>query len=308
VRVSDASYATYRAMLYFLYTGLYSFTPLTPPERRTSQELTDVKDNASVSGSDVLSDFDPSELTFTQSHHNLNLDTLNSSTSSTSSILSAGSATSSTPPSTNILGASVQRRDSTARLQRRDSGSVTGHALHHRDSSPRLHSQFTSTSAGTVTGSINPLASSINFGLSQSVNIGMRPGLHLRSFSSPNGETEVRSMSPVVGIGPGTVGDDVPKSSAKSVYKLCHRLEIVELRAAALEHIRYSLTPENVVTEICSPFTARFPEVRMIEREYLKANWANVRNTRSFGKLICKVFGDEPEGVGAMWLDFFREL
>ena len=50
-------------------------------------------------------------------------------------------------------------------------------------------------------------------------------------------------------------------------------LEIPELKAAALEHIRCSLTPENVVTEICSPFTARFPEVRKIEREYLKANW-----------------------------------
>ena len=84
------------------------------------------------------------------------------------------------------------------------------------------------------------------------------------------------------------------------------------------------------MTEICSPFTARFPEVKKIEREYLKANWvrnvspvvqentvterfshcvqANVRNTKSFGKLICKVFGDEPEGVGEMWLDFFREL
>jgi hypothetical protein len=50
-------------------------------------------------------------------------------------------------------------------------------------------------------------------------------------------------------------------------------LEIAELKAAALEHIRCSLTPENVVTEICSPFTARFPEVRKIEREYLKVNW-----------------------------------
>ena len=49
-------------------------------------------------------------------------------------------------------------------------------------------------------------------------------------------------------------------------------LDIVELKAAALEHIRCSLTPENV-TEICSPFTARFPEVRKIERDYLKANW-----------------------------------
>jgi hypothetical protein len=107
----------------------------------------------------------------------------------------------------------------------------------------------------------------------------------------------MRSASPVIASGHGYVGDGVPKSNAKSMYKLCHRgsfvylsfpclspvdlvflgLEIVELKAAALEHIRCSLTPENVITEICSPFTARFPEVRGIEREYLKANW--VRNT-----------------------------
>ena len=192
-----------------------------------SRDLKDVKDSSSVAGSDVLSDFDPSELTFTQSQHNLNLNSLNSSTSSTSSILSVGSVGSSTPPNTNIVGASVQRRDSTARLQRRDSGSITGHILHHRDSSSHLHSQFTSTSAGTMTGPINSPTNSTmpasNFGLSQSLNLGTRPGLHLRSFSSPNGEAEVRSMSPVVGLGPGTVSDDVPKSSAKSVYKLCHR-------------------------------------------------------------------------------------
>lgn len=184
-----------------------------------------------------------------------------------------------------------------------DSGSISGHILRHRDSSPQLHSQFTSTSNGTMTGPINPPNSSTipitNFGLNQSINLGTRPSLHLRSFSSPTGEGEVGPASSVVGFGPGTVDDSVPKSNAKSVYKLCHRgssqafsscdrgtilmfsfiegLEIVELKAAALEHIRCSLTPENVVTEICSPFTARFPEVRKIEREYLKANW--VRNS-----------------------------
>jgi len=195
VRVSDASYATYRAMLYFLYTRcvphlcalnpleseaddpliicrLYSFTPLTPPECRTSQDLKDIKDSASVAGSVVLSDFDPSELTFTQSQHNLN--NLNSSTSSTSSTLPTGSVTSPTPPNANILGASVQRRDSSARNQRRDSGSVAGHVLSHCGSSSQLHSQFTSTSTGTMTGPISPLASSTipatSFGLNQSLN------------------------------------------------------------------------------------------------------------------------------------------
>jgi hypothetical protein len=238
VRVSDASYATYRAMLYFLYTGwvpylralerrltsfvshrLYSFTSLTPPERRTSRDLKDVKDNASVAGSDVLSDFDPAELTFTQSQHNLNFNNLNSSTSS---ILSTSSVISPTPLNASILGANIQRKDSTARLQRRDSGSISGHILQQRGSGTQLHSQFISS----ATGQINPSASSTmpptGFNLNQSINLGTRPGLHIRSFSSPTGE-EGRSSSPVVGSGNGVVNDYVPKSSAKSMYKLCHR-------------------------------------------------------------------------------------
>lgn len=199
---------------------LYSFTPLTPPERRASRDL---KDNASVAGSDVLSEFDPAELTFTQSQHNLNFNNLNASTSS---ILSTGSVIAPTPLNASILGASVQRKDSTARLP----GSMSGPALHHRDSSSQLHSQFVSSSTGTPgTGPINPLMTSptipasSGFNLNQSLNLGTRPGLHLRSFSSPAGEGESSSASPVAGSGYGTVGDDVPKSNAKSVYKLCHR-------------------------------------------------------------------------------------
>jgi hypothetical protein len=149
---------------------LYSFTPLTPPERRTSRDLRDLKDNASVAGSDVPSDFDPAELTFTQSQHNLTLNNLNASTSSTSSILSTGSVTPPTPLNGNILSTSLQRRDSTARLKRGDSVSVTGHALHHRDSGSQLHSQFVSPSIGAAMGPINPPTT--GFGLSQSVNFG----------------------------------------------------------------------------------------------------------------------------------------
>ena len=85
IRVSDTSYVTYRETLYFLYAGkvpdlptsnvmisclivyrLYLFTPLIPLERRTSRDPKDPKDNMNIAGSDALSDFDPSELTFTR--------------------------------------------------------------------------------------------------------------------------------------------------------------------------------------------------------------------------------------------------
>lgn len=202
---------------------LYSFTPLTPPERQASRDL---QDNASVAGSDVLSDFDPAELTFTQSQHDLTLHNLNTSTSSNSSILSAGSVVSPIPLNASILGANVQRKNSTARMQRGDSGSVTGQVLHHRESSAQLHSQFISTSTGTLTGATSPQTTSAvpaGLNLNQSINLGTRSGLHFRSLSSPTGEGDTRPASPVIGTGYGVVADGVPKSNAKSMYKLCHR-------------------------------------------------------------------------------------
>ena len=195
--------------------------PLTPPEHQMSQDL---KDNMSVMRSGMLSEYDPSELMFTQSQHNLNLNNINASTSSTSPMSSTNSVTSSTPLNMNTLGTSIQRRDSTVRLQHRDSGSLTRHTLHHCDSSLRLRSQFTIMCTRIMTGPTNPPANltipTTNFGLSQSLNLGMQLVLYLQPFSLPNWEDEVRSMSPVDGYGPSTMSDDVDKSSTKSGHRL----------------------------------------------------------------------------------------
>lgn len=102
--------------------------------------------------------------------------------------------------------------------------------------------------------------------------------------------------------------EDVPCSNAKSIYKLCDRLQIPELKAAALDHIRCSLTPENITTEICSSFTSRYSEVREIQKGYLRAHWAETKFSKTFSKLICKSFGDQPDGVAEVWLEFFKQL
>jgi len=101
---------------------------------------------------------------------------------------------------------------------------------------------------------------------------------------------------------------DVPRSNAKGIYKLCDRLDIPELKAAALLHIQSSLTPENITTELNSPFTSRFPEIRRMENEYLKSHWKDIRDSHGFSKLITKAFGDQPDGVADMWLEFFKQL
>jgi hypothetical protein len=50
-------------------------------------------------------------------------------------------------------------------------------------------------------------------------------------------------------------------------------LGILELKRAALEYIKSSLTPENILAEFCSTFTLNFEEVLRIEQEYLISHW-----------------------------------
>lgn len=50
-------------------------------------------------------------------------------------------------------------------------------------------------------------------------------------------------------------------------------LDIPSLQKVALEHIKESLTPDNIVTELSSAFTSRFPEVQKIQKAYLLRHW-----------------------------------
>ena len=50
-------------------------------------------------------------------------------------------------------------------------------------------------------------------------------------------------------------------------------LGIPDLKRAALEYIKSSLTPENILAEFCSTFTLNFDEVLQIEQEYFISHW-----------------------------------
>src|SRR5882762_1018916 len=129
-------------------------------------------------------------MTCTQSQHDLNLGTFNVSTSSSPSVLSTNFVPPDSPEceySRHERAKERFRRLSTTQY----SGSVTGHVLHRRGSSAQPHSQFISTSTGTLTGLISPRTSLMIpavFNLNQSMNLGARPGLHFRSPPSPTGE------------------------------------------------------------------------------------------------------------------------
>lgn len=53
-------------------------------------------------------------------------------------------------------------------------------------------------------------------------------------------------------------------------------LEIADLRQAALEHIKRSLTIDNITTEFSSEFTSRYCEIQQIQKKYLIAHWVSL--------------------------------
>ncbi|KAH8913766.1 hypothetical protein BT69DRAFT_1291147 [Atractiella rhizophila] len=63
------------------------------------------------------------------------------------------------------------------------------------------------------------------------------------------------------------------KVSPKSMYKLAHAYGIDHLKGLALQSIVDQLTPDNILIEVNSPFSAGYEEVRAKEVEYWVKNW-----------------------------------
>ncbi|KAH8928777.1 hypothetical protein BT69DRAFT_1329296 [Atractiella rhizophila] len=64
--------------------------------------------------------------------------------------------------------------------------------------------------------------------------------------------------------------------SPKSIYKLAHVYDIQPLKDLALQNIVDQLTSDNILFEITSDFSAKYPDVRAKETEYLIQNWKKV--------------------------------
>ncbi|KAF5383072.1 hypothetical protein D9615_005068 [Tricholomella constricta] len=63
--------------------------------------------------------------------------------------------------------------------------------------------------------------------------------------------------------------DGPPMCSPKSMYRLAHKMGIPELQALALKAIAGNLSEHNILTEVFSSFTSKYPKVQEIEVEAL---------------------------------------
>ncbi|CAH7667576.1 hypothetical protein BY996DRAFT_4579384 [Phakopsora pachyrhizi] len=74
--------------------------------------------------------------------------------------------------------------------------------------------------------------------------------------------------------------------SAKAIYRLADKLNLVDLKARAYDHITKSLTVQNIPLEVFSSFTSAFEEVRRVEVRFMLQNWNEVREGRSMRKVL----------------------
>lgn len=103
----------------------------------------------------------------------------------------------------------------------------------------------------------------------------------------------------------GQVGN-IPWASPKSIYRLSDKLGIPDLKAAAGQVIKESLTPATVVYELGSPFTSLFPDILQTQEEYAENHWAEVCRTASFDELLDSVFQSYPPTQAKIWLRLIK--
>lgn len=101
----------------------------------------------------------------------------------------------------------------------------------------------------------------------------------------------------------GPIVDPSIVCSAKAVYRLADKLNLIELKSRAFEHITRSLTVQNIPMEVFSSFTSAYEEIRKIEVNYMLAHWNEVRDGRSIKKVL-KMLSDGGKvcsGFSEIW-------
>jgi len=77
--------------------------------------------------------------------------------------------------------------------------------------------------------------------------------------------------------------------SCRSIYRLAHKLELEGLRKLALQHLESQLSPETVLTDVFSEFTARYDEVKEMELSLVVRYWNFLKASAAFKEKMVEV-------------------
>ncbi|EPT03513.1 hypothetical protein FOMPIDRAFT_1115879 [Fomitopsis schrenkii] len=78
-------------------------------------------------------------------------------------------------------------------------------------------------------------------------------------------------------------------ASSRSIYRLAHKLSLDGLRKLALHHLESQLTPGTVLTEVFSPFTAQYPEIKQLTLRSVVRYWDTLATSAAFRSKMVEV-------------------
>lgn len=84
----------------------------------------------------------------------------------------------------------------------------------------------------------------------------------------------------------GLIGQREVICSAKAIYRLADKLNLVDLKSRAYEHITRSLTVQNIPMEVFSAFTTAYEEIKKVEVDYMLLHWNELRDSDSLKKVL----------------------
>jgi len=89
--------------------------------------------------------------------------------------------------------------------------------------------------------------------------------------------------------------------SAKAMYQLADKLNLLDLKARAFKHIIKSMTVQNIPHEAFSSFSARFEEVRKVQVDYFLSNWGAIRSSDAMTNIWQQIRGGKHPGFEEVW-------
>ncbi|GAA5820780.1 hypothetical protein JCM11251_003157 [Rhodosporidiobolus azoricus] len=100
----------------------------------------------------------------------------------------------------------------------------------------------------------------------------------------------------------------VGPASAKAIYRLADKMDLVELKGRAYEHVVGSLTAENIVYEVFGSFSQRFDEIRQVEIAFLLQHWNTVRTSPQMRLVFDYLRTGRFPGFEDVWIELVQNL
>ncbi|GAA6007957.1 hypothetical protein JCM11491_006555 [Sporobolomyces phaffii] len=102
--------------------------------------------------------------------------------------------------------------------------------------------------------------------------------------------------------------DVIEPASPHALYRLCDKLDVVELKELAKAAIIEGFTIQNVLYELVSTLSYHHDEIQDAARDFALANWDEVKLTPACQRVIAESGGGRIEGASEIWLKLLMKL